>query len=158
MRTAFITALALIGFAGCGTSNQPVQATAHFDGARTVVIAWPDHGTTGFNEVASIVELAHERMTQAYNILVARNSCFDGADAWSAMEGGKWPPGFDRGVRISPHFGDWVLWEMTQEDYDFLGVDVDLSQDQRSIVVTSKFGYVPGLMRVVEWIREKLKP
>jgi hypothetical protein len=156
-RTACIATLAWMGFACCGTSNQPVQETAHDDGARTATIALPDRGTTGFDAAASIVELAHERMTQAYDILAAHECCITYANDQGSMDGDKRPPGFDRGVRISPHFGDWVLWEPSREDYDFLGVDVDLSPDQRSIVVTSRFGYVPGLLRVTEWIREKLK-
>ncbi len=57
------------------------------------------------------------------------------------------------GVDPSAH----VARRMTREMVAAADLVLTADTDHRSIVVTSKFGYVPGLLRVTDWIREKLK-
>lgn len=165
MRTPWILSLALIG---CACSSPAGQVDAPRDEKPAAVNGTvPVRVGTGDKEAADVVALAHARITRAYDVLAARGSCympvggggrlvFSDADRW--VDPTKRPPLPEPGQRTDIDKAEWVRYETNQEDYDFLGVDVALSADGRSVVVTSKFGDVPGLTRVVAWIRERLKP
>jgi hypothetical protein len=105
--------------------------------------------------VQSLLERVLDRQSLAWDLMVARWSCYlPDPHILKWTDGPKDVEAPRPAVRtLVPDPLDLFHCELDQRDYDILGVTIEAAPDGRGLVVESIFGHEAGMRRVAAWIR-----